>query len=250
MPRFYLKPEDEIIDNIIYFSGEDVNHIKNVLRLVKGNYIIISSGSGIDYEVELVSFENGILKAEIIRKTENSTEPKINIILFQGVPKFDKFEFIIQKSVEIGVCKIVPVITNRTIVKFNSNSDIDKKVSRWQKIANEASKQCNRGRIPDISTPIKFKDAIKSNLFQKAIIPYEKEMDNKLKNCLQEINKTSINKIGVFIGPEGGFSEDEILMSKENDIESVSLGPRILRTETAGIVVLSAIMYEMGDVGL
>jgi 16S rRNA (uracil1498-N3)-methyltransferase len=176
----------------------------------------------------------------------NKSEPNIYVTLFQGIPKSDKMDLIVQKCVELGVSKIVPVITERTVVKIDNQKDAIKKTDRWQKIILEAAKQCNRGIVPKIELPVSFEVALKTAAeAELALIPYEKEADNGLRRYLKQGTK----RISVIIGPEGGFTENEIKKAEGLGIMPITLGPRILRTETAGITMLSILMYELGDVG-
>lgn len=247
MPRFFVKPED-INENEIKIFDEEYNHIKNVLRLKCGDKITVCDGAGTDYSALIDSFGSNCVFAGILSSQGNLTEPPIDVVLYQGVPKSDKMDLIIQKSVELGIKRIVPVLTERTIVKFGNEKDMGAKVSRWQRIALEASKQCNRGMVPVIERPMTYTNALESSRdSQLRIIPFENEKGNTLKRILKCDSKKSIS---VFIGPEGGFSEDEVKRAKLSGIEPVTLGPRILRTETAGFVVLSILMYELGDVSL
>lgn len=247
MPRFFIDQKD-IFDNYIIISGEDFNHIKNVLRLNCGDRITICDGKGNDYISVIQNIETKNIFADIVEVQKNRNEAPINVTLYQGIPKSDKMDFIIQKSVELGVGKIVPVITERTVVRLNDKKDIDNKVRRWQRISLEAAKQCNRGIVPVIDTPVKFSAALVQNKeFDLSLIPYEKEVCKGLKGS---IKKSNISNIAVLIGPEGGFSENEIEAAVLEGINPVTLGPRILRTETAGIAVLSILMYELGDVGI
>ncbi|MCX7746843.1 MAG: 16S rRNA (uracil(1498)-N(3))-methyltransferase [Clostridia bacterium] len=246
MPRFFVNSTD-ISDHTINITGEDVSHIKKVLRLTPGDNIIVSDGVCQDYLVEIERFEQDHIRTKVIRSEPNTTEPPIDITLFQGLPKSDKMDFIIQKSIELGVTTIFPVITERTIVRIDQKKDAAHKVTRWQRIAIEAAKQSNRGKIPKIEFPINFDNALNiSKGMELSLIPYEKESKSKLKDIIQG---KRIEKIAVFIGPEGGFTENEIERSLLNGIKPVTLGPRILRTETAGLAVLSILMYELGDVG-
>ncbi|MCX7710420.1 MAG: 16S rRNA (uracil(1498)-N(3))-methyltransferase [Clostridia bacterium] len=246
MPRFFVD-KSNVRGDTIFITGEDVGHIKKVLRLRPGENIIICDGNGTDYLSEIQSIEQDKVIAGINAVEKNLSEPPIDIVLFQGLPKSDKMDFIIQKSVELGVNSIVPVSTERTVVKIDTKKDADHKVVRWQRIALEAAKQCNRGIVPKIEAPVTFEQALNAiKNFDISLIPYEKENQNKLNNTLQ---KQNLKRIAVFIGPEGGFSEKEIQRSKESGTIPVTLGPRILRTETAGIMVLSILMYALGDVG-
>lgn len=247
MSRFFVNSTD-IFDDSIIISGEDVKHIKRVLRLGVGDNITIADGQGIEYKVEIVTLEEAVVKTRIIEIVKNHTEPPVEIILYQGLPKSDKMDYVIQKGVELGLKRIVPVITERTVVKLNGKKDEQKKCDRWNRISMEAAKQSNRGVIPPVELPIDFLKAIKATKdFDFSLIPYEKERGNGLKDVI--LNKNDAKKISVFIGPEGGFTEKEIELAVENGIHPVTLGPRILRTETAGIAVLSILMYELGDVG-
>lgn len=245
MPKFFIKSSD-IFDQEISIIGEDVNHIKNVLRLKTGDNLLVSDGSGMDYVVKLERFEPDRIKTTIIQANINKSESPVNVTLFQGIPKSDKMDLIIQKCVELGVNKIVPVITERTIVKIENQKDAIKKTDRWQKIILEAAKQCNRGIVPQIVLPVNFDTALKlAAEAELGIIPYEKEAANGLRRYL----KQGIKNVSVIIGPEGGFTENEIKKAESMGIKPVTLGPRILRTETAGITMMSILMYELGDIG-
>ena len=247
MSRFFVNSSNISGDSII-ISGEDVNHIKRVLRLGIGDIITVTDGSGIDYRVEIAKLNESAIETRIIESVKNLTEPPVEIVLYQGLPKSDKMEYVIQKGVELGLRGIVPVITERTVVKLDSKKDEQKKCERWNRISMEAAKQSNRGIIPHVELPIDFKKAvIAAKDYDISLIPYEKEKSNGLKNII--FNKNFTKRISIFIGPEGGFTEKEVEMAVENGIHPVTLGPRILRTETAGIAVLSILMYELGDVG-
>jgi len=242
MPKFFVDPSS-INDTYIFITGEDVNHITKVLRLSLNDIIIICDGQGNDYKAAIDEIGRKEVKARILERTVSKSEPDIQVVLFQGLPKSDKMEYIIQKTTELGVSEIVPVITKRTVVKINDKKAEKNKLERWQKIAVEAAKQSNRGRIPYVSPPVLFDRAIE--LMKEAdlrIMPYEKETTNPLKDVL--VNKTGIKKIGIFIGPEGGFDDEEVEKACESGIDTVTLGPRILRTETAGVAVLSIVMYQ------
>lgn len=246
MSRFFIDSIDSSSGHISIF-GEDVNHIKNVLRLSKGDRLSLSDGKGMDYLAEILKLDPGCITAGITDSWANKTEPPVDVTLFQGIPKSDKMDFIVQKSVELGIRKIIPVINHRTVVRFENAKDRDRKVERWQKIALEAAKQCNRGVIPEIGHVLGYDEALHySKENELNVIPYEKETSQGLKSIISCMNPA---KIGIFIGPEGGFTEDEAERAAVSGIKPVSLGPRILRTETAGIAVISIIMYVLGDMG-
>lgn len=247
MPRFFINSKD-IFDDNINIKGDDYNHIKKVLRLKCGEIITLSDGIGNEYVAKIEEFGDGFVHTKIIESYKNATEPPIKVTLYQGLPKSDKMDFIIQKSVELGIYRVVPVLTERTVVKINNEKDALKKSDRWNRISQEAAKQSNRGIIPKVEIPISFKEAIKQAKDNSlSLIPYEKESRNLLKQIFKEVG--NVKEISVFIGPEGGFTEQEIEEAVSLGINSVTLGPRILRTETAGIAVLSILMYEVGDVG-
>jgi len=247
MHRFFVDKEN-IQSNMITITGEDVKHIKNVLRLVEQDEICLCDKQGTDYLVRITDLSKEKVKCEIIESKPSNTEPPVEIILYQGIPKATKMDLIIQKSTEIGVSKIVPVITSRTIVKIQDMKKEEKKLERWSKIAEESAKQSRRGIIPEISQIHTFNDMIKVVKDNGLIIvPYENEQKMGIKEVLK--NKTS-KKINIVIGPEGGFEEDEVQILKSIDASIVSLGPRILRTETAGFVTAALVLYELGDLGV
>lgn len=249
MNRFFVEPS-EIYDNYIVIKDkEDINHIAKVLRLENDNNIIICDGFGNDYNVEIEKIEKSNIIVRIIGKAKNKCQPNIETFLFQGIPKSSKMELVIQKAVELGITKIFPIITERTIVKFDNKRSIDKKVERWQRVAREACKQCNRGIIPEVNVPIYFKDAVDfAKKLDLVILPYVKEESRSLKKVFNDSRE--IKNAGIIIGPEGGFTEKESATALINGFEVVTLGPRILRTETAGFTVLSILMYEIGDISL
>lgn len=247
MSRFFID-KDSISDEHIIITGEDVQHIRKVLRMRPGEKLIACDMNGTDFECEIESINEKNVEARILQRRESDTEAPVKVTLFQGVPKSDKMELIIQKCVELGVYSIVPVKTERTVVKFENSKDEEKKQQRWQKIAVEAAKQCNRGRLPEVSKPVAFNEALMAAKgYDLVLVPYENEEQLGLKKVLK--SNGDVKSIAVFIGPEGGFTEEEIAKSLDFGYLSVSLGKRILRTETAGLTVLSILMYELGDVG-
>lgn len=246
MAKFFIKP-NQIQDNSISITGEDVNHIKNVLRKKQGDEIIVCDGVSTDYHCKILKLEKENIILEILDKNILNVEPDIKIDIFQGLPKSDKMELIIQKATELGVNKIIPLETKRVVVKLDEKTKT-KKLERWQKIAGEAAKQCQRTYIPVIDNVCAIKNMVeKFAEYDIVLLAYEKENNNSIKSIIKNLAKPS--KIAVVIGPEGGFEEEEVnyLCSALNKVKSVSLGPRILRTETAGIAILSALMYEFGE---
>ncbi len=243
MHRFFADASC-IDDNVITVTGDDVQHISRVLRLKCGDCIEICDMCGTDYLCTVSSVSKTAVTANIIKKMPNSSESNLNITLYQGIPKGDKLDFIIQKSVELGAKRIVPVVMQRTVVKFKNAA---LKTERQRKIAAEAAKQSKRGIIPKVSSPISFDEMIDEikNSAALSILAYENEEQTDIKSVLK--NNGDMTDINIIIGPEGGFEDDEIKSAKEANINIVTLGPRILRCETAPVAVISAAMYELGD---
>lgn len=248
--KFFVD-KNQISDNNIEIIGKDVNHIKNVLRKKENDKLtVVCKENNKNYivQIEDINDENKII-SKIIEEKEGNSESNISIHIFQGLPKSDKMELIIQKCTELGVTDITPVIFKRSVVKLDEK-DKEKKKIRWQKIAEVAAKQCERDNILEVHDVININElSNKLSDFDKAFIAYEKEEDRFLKSELREINDTDNINIAVIIGPEGGIDENEIEQLVENGAISISLGKRILRTETAPIVLSSIIMYELGDIG-
>jgi len=250
MNRFFADRKNIIEDQqrIFIDDPEDVKHIGKVLRLAEKDIIEICDGENGIYIGEISTISKGKVEVKIQEKKISDTEPPIEVTLFQGIPKGAKMEMIIQKCTELGIHSIIPLNTSRTVVQLKDRKDEIKKIARWQKIAQEAAKQSKRGVIPNVGQPIEFSDLEETlAAFDFAIIPYEKETRIGLKSLLK--NKIGQRKIAVIIGPEGGFEEAEIEKAKEFGSVPITLGKRILRTETAGFVVLSTLMYELGDLG-
>ena len=233
MQHFFIDPQD-IGEGVAYIRGNDRHHIANVLRMKAGEEVIISTGEDWDYLCSIKSIDDE--KVELIVKSENETarELKVKLVLYQALPKSDKMELIIQKAVELGVYSIVPFTSKRVIVKLDEKS-IKNKTERWQRISESAAKQSKRSIIPKIEAPVSFKQML--NAYEDARgIDGAREAFSSAKNY---------KSIAVCIGPEGGFEEAEIEAAKEAGCEIISLGSRILRTETAGFVALSNFMIQL-----
>ena len=262
MSKFFVKTE-QIENNNIIINGDDVNHIINVLRMKKDDKIrVCNQDTGDNYNAQITQYTKNEVDCEIIEKINKTTESNVHITLFQGLPKFEKMELIIQKNTEVGVNRIVPVIMERTVVKIDEKI-ASKKLDRWQKIAEIAAKQSMRDVIPKIDNIIKLKDMDTTN-FDAVLVAYENEEHNKLKDELQNLkqklksNSSNNNSkdntedtlqynIAIVIGPEGGIAEKEIEMLAEKNARFVSLGKRILRTETAGLVMAGNVLYELEE---
>lgn len=248
MSKFFVRDE-QIKNDIIKIQGQDVNHIKNVLRKKVGDEIIIcNSDKEYTYLCDITKIEKESIECKIVRGLEDF-KSNIKVTIMQGLPKKDKMDLVIQKSVELGCYDIQPVDMERCIVKYDEK-DKKKKIERWQKVSEVAAKQCDRNFIPKVNNIMKLKNIC--NLLSEydiVILAYEKEEKIKLKEALKMIkekNGENEIKIAVIIGPEGGISLKEVEMIKENDnVVTVTLGKRILRTETVALNILSIIMYEL-----
>ncbi len=250
MNRFFVDKDNILEDQgyIIIDDKEDVKHIGRVLRLKEEDEVEVCDKANVEYICKIASMEKNQVEVKILEKRCSASEPPIDVVLFQGIPKSSKMELIIQKCTEIGINKIVPIITDRTIVQLKDKKSEDKKLDRWQKIADEAAKQCRRGIIPKILKPMTYDEMInKVEDYDVVIIPYEEEKNNGIKSVLKTVENAK--SVAIVIGPEGGFEKDEIQKAIESKITPVSLGPRILRTETAGFTALTIVMYELGDLG-
>ncbi len=240
MPRFPIA-QSQIKNEIATITGPDYRHIVNVLRLRPGNNLTLFDKDGIEYEGEITEINRREVKILIKGSKIRETESKLNITILQGIPKGDKMDWIVEKSTELGVTRIIPIITERSQVRESH------KIQRWQRIADESIKQCGRFRAPRILQSMEFIEAIKLNDHSELkLIFYEKSQD-KLRNQIKMVSQ-GIDDVTLLIGPEGGFSENEVKLAIEEGFIPIGLGPRILRTETAGIVALSILQFLFGDI--
>lgn len=242
MSRFFVSSEN-ISDQHIFIYGTDVNHIKNVLRYRIGDTISVSDSTGTEYECSVSNILDDEIILDIISKKQSDAELGIKVVLFQGLPKKDKMDLIIQKAVELGATEIYPVINERTIVKIEDKKVVQK-TERWNKISEAAAKQSGRMIIPQVYEPVTYDKALKiAAELDYVLIPYENaEGILYSANCISE--SVQMGSIGIFIGPEGGFSNEEVEKATDMGAKVISLGKRILRTETAGLTTLSLIMFE------
>ena len=245
MHNFFV--EEKQISNGITIIGTDVNHIKNVLRLkIKENICVHSKNSANKYICQIEEINETEIKCKIIEKITENKESNIYINIVQALPKADKMELIIQKCTELGVMEFTPLELNRCIAKI-SQKDEQKKLQRWQTIAEVAAKQCSRDIIPKINNIYNIKNLPEIlQDYDMIIIAYENEQKNTLKQVIETINA---KRIAIIIGPEGGLEEKEVENLKAYGYTSVTLGKRILRTETVAIALSSIILYKMGDFG-
>jgi len=225
---------------VITISGEDVRHIETVLRMKIGDDLLLYDGQGTEYQVKIAHMDRSSIRTEIVSRTKREIRsPRVTLV--QGLPKSDKMDMIVQKATELGVAEIIPLVTERTIVKIR---DEEKRITRWQKICREAAMQSSRIDIPWVRGVQKFQDFVASLVSHPSslnLLPWE-EGTQPIKSVLH--GNEGVKNIIVLIGPEGGFSKAEAEVADEKGFYLVSLGPNILRTETASIAVLSMILYE------
>lgn len=243
MHHFFVTPE-QVQENHIYISGSDVNHMKNVLRMKIGEELQVSDGNNKKYLCEIVSITANEVCVTILEEQSADTELPSKIYLFQGLPKSDKMELIIQKAVELGAYEIIPVATKRAVVKLDDKK-ASKKIERWNSISEGAAKQSGRSVIPEVKQVMSFKEALAyAKQLDVILIPYElAEGMKETKEIISGIEGGQ--SVGIFIGPEGGFEVAEVELAIESGARAITLGKRILRTETAGLTTLSILMYHL-----
>lgn len=244
MYQFFVEPHQiNIIDKRVTIFGSDVNHIKNVLRMRVGEEVAVSNGvDGKEYRCGILALEEDCILCELRFVKEDNVELPCKVYLFQGLPKADKMEMIIQKAVELGVYEVIPVATKRCVVKLDDKKAASK-IARWRGIAEAAAKQSKRAIVPEVAGQMTFAQAVKRAAeMEVRLIPYElAEGMEATREILEGIKPGQ--EVAIFIGPEGGFEESEISLAMENGIKPITLGRRILRTETAGMTVLAWLGY-------
>lgn len=241
MPRFFI---ENIKSDSLIIEGADAIHISRSLRMKIGDIITICDTKSVDYTCEIENIDKTSVRLSVLEKYACKSEPNINIKLYQGIPKGDKMDQIIQKSVELGVNSIVPVIMDRCISRPIERAIINK-VKRWQKISQSAAEQSGRGIVPKIYDSMTLDEAIKDSSNADIATFFYEDGGDTIRNFLNK--KESPTDIAIFIGPEGGFSLDEVERLKHNNIFPTTLGERILRTETAPVTALSLLMYLTGN---
>lgn len=247
MDRFFTpKNNINLEQNTCIIEGEDVKHISRVLRSRENDKLEVCDMDNNEYICEIKEINKDNILLDIIEKVNIKRESNLKVKLYQGMPKGTKMELILQKLTEIGVDEIVLVQTKRSVTKIDNKKE-DKKIERWERIIYEAAKQSKRGKIPKLTGVLTFKEALADMQNNDLnICPYENERTISIKEAIKD---SSANTIGIFVGPEGGFEEEEVEKIQEIDGKVVSLGPRILRTETASVVASSIVLYELSDLG-
>ncbi len=249
MHRFFISEKD-IFDGTFKIVGPALHHIRNVLRLGKGDTLILLDGLGTEYKGVITFAERDGVVGKIFDVRASDSEPSVEVILAQGLPKGEKLDLVVRMCTEIGVSEIIPMVTQRSLPRFK-DSQRTRKHERWQRIAEEAAKQCRRGKIPKIRELCSFTDLIKEASSQGtlAFMAWESAHSSQGLHELLESRRSHSRRVYIIIGPEGGFSEEEASFAESLGISMLSLGRRILRTETAGVVAVSLILYELGDLG-
>jgi len=246
MPRFFVAPE-QINKNQVYISGPDVNHINRVLRLGPGDGLLILDGRGGVYEAVIEKACRGQVICTIKKEAPAGNGIPVRVTLVQGLPKGDKMDLIIQKGTEIGISRVIPLMCRRSVVKLAGDKPL-RRLERWRRIALEAAKQCRRVDVPEVQEPAGWNRVLPEMPPEAAaFMPWEGEKVQTLKAILR--CGVAREQVYVFVGPEGGFTPDEVGTAVAHGIRPVTLGPRILRTETAGLAVLSMILFQWGDLG-
>ena len=248
MHKFFT-PKENFIENTAKILGDDVKHLYKVLRLNEGDKIVLNNCDGDEFLAEIRTITKQEVIVDIEEKLEINNESEVKIYLFQGLPKAQKMDLIVQKGTELGITEFIPTLTERVDIKLKGEF---KKLDRLNRIALEAAKQSKRTIIPKVSEPVSFEDALKRmESLDLVIVPYENAENFGIKTLFSDenIDTSKIKKVGILVGPEGGFELNEISRLKENGAYIVTLGSRILRTETAGFVATSLVQYELGDLG-
>ncbi|MBQ2302180.1 MAG: 16S rRNA (uracil(1498)-N(3))-methyltransferase [Oscillospiraceae bacterium] len=240
MPRFFV---ESVENDFIEINGDDARHISLSLRMKKGESLVLCDGKGREAEAVIREAFPESVVLDITERRDSIAEPKTEVVLYQALPKFDKLEYIIQKSVELGVSKIVPVLSSRCISRPDEKT-MKKKLERLRKIADEAAKQSGRGKLPEVGELLSFKNAVAEMVKAETPIFFFEHAEYPLHEIME---KRRGGKIAMMVGSEGGFSEEEAAFAAEKGALIASLGPRILRCETAPVAALSAIMYAAGE---
>ena len=243
MHHFFVTPQ-QISGDKIRIEGGDVNHMKNVLRMKLHEKAEISDGESRTYLCEVEAYEEDVAVLHILEEMEADTEPASKLYLFQGLPKSDKMELIVQKAVELGVYQVIPVTMKRSVVRLDDKKAA-KKADRWNSIAESAAKQAGRNRIPEVTMPLSYKEALKmAEELDVILLPYELAGGMEAtREVIRQIK--SGQSVGIFIGPEGGFEPEEVDVAVSKGAKVITLGKRILRTETAGLATLAVLMFEL-----
>lgn len=251
MQRYFVSPR-AVQGDEVRITGDDVKHIVRVMRYTTGDEIICADGAGNAYIVRLAQLEPDVVIGAIVRSLDEKVESEVKITLVQGLPKGDKMDMIVQKCTEVGAMRVVPAVMDRTIVQYDTKKE-SKRRERWQRIAKESAEQAHRLQIPEIAEIVSFRKWLEQHAaeYDILLIAYEAEHGRALHNVLADFSDRA-NKpvnVAVIIGPEGGLEAAEVEFAQQHGALPITLGPRILRTETAGVVVTAVILYHFGEMG-
>jgi len=248
MARVFVPPT-QIKGGQAYITGAEMEHINRVLRLAAGDEVTIIDGLGGVFLARITGKNKDTVFCDITEAGLPDNEPPVKVTLVQGLPKADKMELVVQKGTELGLACLIPLQCERAIVRLDPKKSAQRQ-ERWQRIAMEAAKQCRRAKYPKVEQVMNWQEVLNSVPKQAlALLPWEEESGRGIKSLRDKYKASALSEFFVFIGPEGGFTEKEVLRAQDYGVIPVSLGPRILRTETAGLAVLSMLMYEFGDLG-
>lgn len=246
MPKFFIE-KNSVSNGRVQITGGDAAHMAKVLRLSVGDRVVLCDGEGTDFDAAITACSTSLVELAVTGSRPCLAEPALGVTLFQGLPKQGKMDYIIEKCTELGVARIVPTVTHRCVAAVRDAKAEEKKLARWRKIAAESVKQCGRGAVPQVTQVMTLPEAISfSKSLAFSFAAYENERRLPLKEAL---HRPKPQNLGFFVGPEGGFAPEEMELFFAAGIPAVTLGSRILRTETAGMAVLTAAMYEFGELG-
>ncbi|TKJ94309.1 16S rRNA (uracil(1498)-N(3))-methyltransferase [Paenibacillus sp. CFBP13512] len=256
MQRYFV-PADQFDEQEVRITGEDARHISRVMRSRVGDQVIACNGQSLDVLVEITELAEGVVTASIVETLEQHGEPNLFVTIAQSLPKADKMESVIQKCTEIGASSFLPFLSERTVVQYDERKEV-KRIQRWSKIAKEAAEQSHRSRVPLVESPVSWKQLLKQFAdYDLICFCYEKENGHQLRDVVQPFVQSltadhhhasnQVTRVMIVVGPEGGFSEQEVAAAEANGAVATGLGRRILRTETAAMTALACIMYETGE---
>jgi 16S rRNA (uracil1498-N3)-methyltransferase len=250
MQRYFI-PAEHFYEDHVVITGDDAHHLQRVMRVKTGDRVIVSDGSDREALVQVSGLDKDRVTARILEMLPMDHEPQVEVWIAQSLPKGDKMETVIQKGTEIGAARFIPFVSERTVVQLDAKKEA-KRTERWQKIAKEAAEQAHRNRIPGVDSPRTWTELLQvAQQTDAALLCYEKESGTQLKPALRKLFKHNAKplRLMLIIGPEGGFTEQEVVQAEASGCLPVSLGKRILRTETAAMVGLACILYESGEMG-
>lgn len=243
MRRFFVPP-DVLGGREVALPRELSHRLATVLRLKRGDRVLLADGLGRDYEVEITALTPRSVQAAVVGEGASPPEPALELVLYQALVRPQRFELVLEKGTELGVARFVPLVSGRAQVKTEGGSP---RGERWRRIVTEAAEQCGRGRVPAVDPPAAFAEAVRTAPGLR-LLPWEGERSRGLRSYLRGLQLIP-ELVSLFIGPEGGFAEEEAALAREAGCVAVSLGPRVLRSETAGIVAVALVMHELGEMG-